>query len=73
MKYGGFFAWMTWLLVHLMFLIGFTNKVTVMIRWVWAFFTRRTGARVFTAADGRGVTPVTSTVPSTTVATPPKV
>jgi NADH dehydrogenase len=72
LKYGGFFAWMSWLLVHLMFLVGFTNKVTVMIRWVWAFFTRRQGARVVTADDGRGITPM-STSPTTTMATPPKV
>jgi NADH dehydrogenase len=71
LKYGGFFAWLSWLLVHLMFLVGFTNKVTVMIRWVWAFFTRRQGARVITANDGRGVTPSTTT-PSTTMADPPK-
>jgi NADH dehydrogenase len=55
-----------------MFLVGFTNKVTVMIRWVWAFFTRRQGARVITANDGRGVTP-SSNSPTTTMATPPKV
>ena len=71
LKYGGFFAWLSWLLVHLLFLVGFTNKVTVIIRWVWAFFTRRQGARVITANDGRGTTPST-TAPSTTMATPPK-
>jgi NADH dehydrogenase len=71
LKYGGFFAWISWLLVHLMFLVGFTNKVTVMIRWVWAFFTRRQGARVVTADDGRGFTPM-STSPTTSMATPPK-
>jgi NADH dehydrogenase len=70
LKYGGFFAWLSWLLVHLMFLVGFTNKVTVMIRWVWAFFTRRQGARVITASDGIGVTPST-TMPSTGSITPP--
>jgi len=70
LKYGGFFAWLSWLLVHLMFLVGFTNKVTVMIRWVWAFFTRRQGARVITASDGRGITPSTTT-PSTGMITPP--
>jgi NADH dehydrogenase len=62
-KFSGFFAWLTWLLVHLLFLVGFTNKVTVVIRWVWAFFTRRQGARVITANDGRGTTPSTTTPP----------
>jgi NADH dehydrogenase len=71
LKYGGFFAWVSWLLVHLLFLVGFTNKVTVVIRWVWAFFTRRQGARVITANDGRGITPSTA-APSTSMVTPPK-
>jgi NADH dehydrogenase len=71
LKYGGFFAWISWLMVHLLFLVGFTNKVTVVIRWVWAFFTRRQGARVITANDGRGTTPSTTTPPTTMVA-PPK-
>jgi NADH dehydrogenase len=70
-KFSGFFAWLAWLGVHILFLVGFTNKVTVVIRWVWAFFTRRQGARVITADEGRGVTPMTS-APSTTVASPPK-
>ena len=63
-KFSGFFAWLTWLLVHLLFLVGFTNKVTVVIRWVWAFFTRRQGARIITANDGRGHTPMTTTPPA---------
>jgi NADH dehydrogenase len=70
-KFSGFLAWLAWLAVHLLFLVGFTNKVTVVIRWVWAFFTRRQGARVITANDGRGVTPMT-TAPSTSMATPAK-
>jgi NADH dehydrogenase len=64
-KFSGFLAWMAWLMVHLLFLVGFTNKVTVVIRWVWAFFTRRQGARVITANDGRGTTPSTTTPPTT--------
>jgi NADH:ubiquinone reductase (H+-translocating) len=70
-KFSGFVAWLAWLGVHILFLVGFTNKVTVVIRWVWAFFTRRQGARVITANDGRGTTPST-TLPSTSMATPPK-
>jgi NADH dehydrogenase len=70
-KFSGFLAWLAWLGVHILFLVGFTNKLTVVIRWVWAFFTRRQGARVFTSDEGRGITPIT-TSPSTTQATPPR-
>jgi NADH dehydrogenase len=70
-KCSGFIAWLMWLGVHILFLVGFTNKVTIVIRWVWAFFTRRQGARVITAHDGRGTTTMTS-APSTSMVTPPK-
>ena len=70
-KCSGFIAWLMWLGVHILFLVGFTNKVTIVIRWVWAFFTRRQGARVITAHDGRGTTTMT-TAPSTSMVTPPK-
>jgi NADH dehydrogenase len=70
-KFSGFLAWLAWLGVHILFLVGFTNKLTVVIRWIWAYFTRRQGARVFTADEGRGVTPMT-TMPSTSMATPAK-
>jgi NADH:ubiquinone reductase (H+-translocating) len=70
-KCSGFIAWVMWLAVHILFLVGFTNKLTVVIRWVWAFFTRRQGARVITANDGRGHSAMTTT-PSTTMAMPPK-
>ena len=69
-EFSGFLAWLAWLGVHILFLVGFTNKVTVVIRWVWAFFTRRTGARVITANDGRGNSAIT-TAPSTGMITPP--
>jgi NADH dehydrogenase len=69
-KCSGFVAWLMWLAVHILFLVGFTNKLTVVIRWVWAFFTRRQGARVITANDGRGNTAMT-TAPSTSMAMPP--
>jgi NADH dehydrogenase len=71
LKFSGFLAWLAWLGVHILFLVGFTNKVTIVIRWVWAFFTRRQGARVITAHDGRGTTTMT-TAPSTSMVTPPK-
>jgi NADH dehydrogenase len=69
-KFSGFLAWLAWLGVHILFLVGFTNKLTVVIRWIWAYFTRRQGARVFTSDEGRGITPMTTT-PSTSMVTPP--
>jgi len=72
-KFSGFLAWLAWLGVHILFLVGFTNKLTVVIRWVWAFFTRRQGARVITAHDGRGTSAsAMTTAPSTSMVTPPK-
>jgi len=69
LKFSGFLAWLTWLVVHLLFLIGFTNKARVVFRWTWAFFTRRHGARVITANDGRGTT-TSTTAPSTSMVSP---
>ncbi len=47
-KLDGFIAWFAWLVVHLVFLIGFRNKVTVMISWMHSYFTYRLGARIIT-------------------------
>jgi NADH dehydrogenase len=43
---SGFAAWATWLLVHLVFLIGFQNRLLVIVRWTVAFLSRRRGARL---------------------------
>ena len=51
----GFVAWMAWLLVHLLFLIGLRNKLAVLLNWTYAYFAYRPGARIITrAADGAG-------------------
>jgi NADH:quinone reductase (non-electrogenic) len=44
----GFVAWMAWLLVHLIFLIGFRSKITVMIQWIYSYFLFKRGARIIT-------------------------
>jgi NADH:ubiquinone reductase (H+-translocating) len=46
MRLSGFIAWATWLLVHLWYLIGFQNRVLVLIRWSISFFTHGRGARL---------------------------
>jgi len=45
---SGFIAWLAWLLIHLFFLIGFRNRVLVMIEWAWSYFTFQRSARLIT-------------------------
>jgi NADH:ubiquinone reductase (H+-translocating) len=45
-RFGGFLAWLSWLCVHLIFLIGLRNRVLVFLQWVWAYFTYARGARL---------------------------
>jgi NADH dehydrogenase len=49
LQLSGLVAWLTWLLVHLFYLIGFQNKVLVLIRWSISFVTHGRGARLITA------------------------
>jgi NADH dehydrogenase len=50
-RLSGFPAWLTWLFVHLWYLIGFQNRLLVFVRWSFSFLTRGRGARVI-AEDG---------------------
>ena len=45
---SGFFAWMAWLFIHILFLIGFRNRLMVMIQWAWSYITYERGARLIT-------------------------
>jgi NADH dehydrogenase len=47
---SGFIAWLTWLFVHIFFLIGFQNRVLVFIQWAWSYFTYERGARLITGS-----------------------
>ncbi len=46
----GFIAWIMWLFIHIMFLIGFRNRVLVMLEWSWAYFTYQRSARLITGS-----------------------
>jgi NADH dehydrogenase len=46
LRLSGFTAWVTWLVVHLFYLIGFQNRLLVLIRWTVSFATRGRGARL---------------------------
>ena len=46
LQLSGFIAWLTWLFVHLFYLIGLQNRILVFIRWTFSFVTRGRGARI---------------------------
>jgi NADH dehydrogenase len=45
-RFGGFLAWLGWLFVHLIFLIGLRNRIQVFYQWIWAYLTYARGARL---------------------------
>jgi NADH dehydrogenase len=47
---SGYFAWLGWLFVHIFFLIGFRNRLIVMIQWFWSYVTYERGARLITGS-----------------------
>jgi NADH dehydrogenase len=45
---SGFLAWLSWLFIHIFFLVGFRNRIIVMIQWAWSYFTYDRSARLIT-------------------------
>jgi NADH:ubiquinone reductase (H+-translocating) len=45
---SGYIAWLAWLFIHIFFLIGFQNRVLVLVQWAWSYFTYERGARLIT-------------------------
>lgn len=58
---SGFLAWLAWLFIHIFFLIGFRNRIIVLIQWAWSYLTYERGARLIT-----GDTRLPSWTPETT-------
>lgn len=48
LHFGGFVAWLLWIFIHIFFLIGFRNRVIVLLEWAWAYATYQRGARLIT-------------------------
>jgi len=48
LRFSGFIAWLIWIFVHIFFLIGFRNRVLVLLQWAWSYVTYRRGARLIT-------------------------
>jgi NADH dehydrogenase len=47
---SGYVAWLSWLFVHILFLIGFRNRLLVFIQWAWSYVTYERGARLITGS-----------------------
>jgi NADH dehydrogenase len=45
-EFSGFIAWLAWLGIHLIFLVGFRNKIAVLIQWFYSYITYKRGARI---------------------------
>jgi len=52
LRLSGWIAWMAWLLVHIMKLVGFRNRIGVLIQWAWAYFTYQRSVRLITGKQG---------------------
>ena len=47
-EFTGYFAWLAWLFIHLIFLVGFRNKVSVLLSWAYSYVTYKRGSRIIT-------------------------
>jgi NADH:ubiquinone reductase (H+-translocating) len=53
LRFGGFLAWLFWLGVHIYFLVGFRNRLFVVLQWAWSYVSYGRGARLIVARDWR--------------------
>jgi NADH dehydrogenase len=51
-KAKGWVAWLAWLFIHLMTLVGFQNRLVVFVQWMWQYLTYQRGARIITKPEG---------------------
>jgi len=52
LKFSGFIAWLLWSFVHVLVLVGFRNRLVVVISWFWNYLSFSTGARLITGKSG---------------------
>ena len=72
LRFSGFSAWLFWLFAHIYFLIGFRNRLIVMVDWAWAYFTYERSARVVAEPDANAAeTPLLESKPWTHAPPPP--
>jgi len=52
LHFSKYLAWVAWLFVHLVFLVGFRNKISVFMQWTYSYLTYKRGARIITGVSG---------------------
>ncbi|MEP7011178.1 MAG: NAD(P)/FAD-dependent oxidoreductase [Acidobacteriota bacterium] len=57
LRFTGRLGWLMWLFLHLMYLVGFRNRLSVFINWTWSYFTWDRSARLILEPEGRKATP----------------
>ena len=53
-RFGGRLAWLFWLFLHIMYLVGFRNRLSVLIQWAYSYFTYQRGVRLITSPERFG-------------------
>ena len=51
MRFSGYSAWLVWLLLHLYYLIGFRNRIVVMLNWIWYYWFHERQVRLITERE----------------------
>jgi len=50
-EFSGIMAWLAWLVIHLVFLVGFRNKIAVLFQWFYSYITYKRGARIIASPE----------------------
>ena len=53
LKFSGVPAWLTWLFVHIMYLVGFKNRLVVLFQWAWSYLSFKKGSRLIIDREWR--------------------
>jgi NADH dehydrogenase len=70
-RFSGFFAWLLWCFAHIYFLIGFRNRLAVVMNWAWNYFTFQQGTRLITGITGSRMTQLDENMPPLEVSPAP--
>ena len=49
--FSGYFAWLIWVFIHIWYLVGYDNKLLIMLQWAWSYWTDKRGSRLITFED----------------------